>query len=122
MSSPFCRFAEKYAPSRCQSISAVTLPLRLRGWRSCADSARGTRPSGLPSIACGRDGGGFVPVFYAQFFECKTGKKHRRAQGFLVHSHENFFPVKKGTKKKVFSGILRNNRIGYYYQVRRRVP
>jgi len=29
--------------------------LRLRGERSCADSARGTRPSGLPSIACGRD-------------------------------------------------------------------
>ena len=85
-----------------------------------------TAPEGLvpldsrPSPAGGT--GGFVPVFYAQFFECKTGKKHRRAQGFLVHSHENFFPVKKGTKKKVFSGILRNNRIGYYYQVRRRVP
>ena len=29
--------------------------LRLRGGRSCADSARGTRPSGLPSVACGRD-------------------------------------------------------------------
>ena len=29
--------------------------LRLRGGRSSADSARGTRPSGLPSIACGRD-------------------------------------------------------------------
>ena len=28
----------------------------LRGQRSYADSARGTRPSGLPSIACGRDG------------------------------------------------------------------
>ena len=26
------------------------------GQRSYADSARGTRPSGLPSIACGRDG------------------------------------------------------------------
>ncbi len=31
--------------------------VRLRGERSCADSARGTCPSGLPSIACGRDEG-----------------------------------------------------------------
>jgi len=31
--------------------------VRLRGGRSCADGARGTRPSGLPSIACGRDEG-----------------------------------------------------------------
>ena len=30
----------------------------LRGRRSYADSARGTCPSGLPSIACGRDGEG----------------------------------------------------------------
>ena len=30
--------------------------IRLRGGRSCADSARGTSPSGLPSIASGRGG------------------------------------------------------------------
>jgi len=30
------------------------------GQRSYADSARGTRPSGLPSIACGRDGASII--------------------------------------------------------------
>ncbi len=30
--------------------------IRLRGGRSSADGARGTCPSGLPSIACGRGG------------------------------------------------------------------
>ena len=29
--------------------------LRLRGGRSCADSAKGTRPFGIPFSACGRD-------------------------------------------------------------------
>ena len=36
--------------------------IRLRGGRSSADSARGTRPSGLPSVACGRDGGIFCSL------------------------------------------------------------
>ncbi len=34
--------------------------IRLRGGRSSADGARGTRPSGLPSIACGRKEGQIV--------------------------------------------------------------
>ena len=43
--------------------------LRLRGVRSCADGARGTCPSGLPSIACGQDGG-FVRA-YGVILSCK---------------------------------------------------
>ena len=39
--------------------------IRLRGGRSSADSARGTRPSGLPSIACGRDEGRICPFICA---------------------------------------------------------
>ena len=39
--------------------------IRLRGGRSSADSARGTRPSGLPSIACGRDEGWICPFICA---------------------------------------------------------
>ena len=35
--------------------------IRLRGGRSSADGARGTCPSGLPSIACGRDEGRICP-------------------------------------------------------------
>ncbi len=40
--------------------------VRLRGGRSCADSARGTCPSGLPSIACGRDEGTAAANFSAR--------------------------------------------------------
>ncbi len=39
--------------------------IRLRGGRSSADGARGTRPSGLPSIACGRDEGRICPFICA---------------------------------------------------------
>jgi len=41
---------------------------RLRGGRAYADSARGTYPSGLPSIAYGRDGSRTFVLFTA-FYE-----------------------------------------------------
>jgi len=52
--------------------------VRLRGERSCADNARGTYPSALPSIACGRDEGlgagidvSLLMFFRTAFFECQ---------------------------------------------------
>ncbi len=42
------------------TISRDIRLLRLRGGRSYADSARGIYPSGLPSIACGRDGDNII--------------------------------------------------------------
>jgi len=39
--------------------------IRPPGGRSSADGARGTSPSGLPSIACGRDEGRICPFICA---------------------------------------------------------
>ena len=47
--------------------------IRLRGGRSSADSARGTCPSGLPSIACGRDKGRICPFICAASARQKDG-------------------------------------------------
>jgi len=52
---------KKAIPFRCRFFALLRMEcgaarlVRLRGGRSSADSARGTCPSGLPSIACGRD-------------------------------------------------------------------
>ncbi len=55
--------------------------IRLRGGRSYADGARGTRPSGLPSIVCGR---GRVCPFICAASACQKngGPKGRPRQVF----------------------------------------
>ena len=59
--------------------------IRLRGGRSSADSARGTRPSGLPSIACGRDEGRICPFICAASARQKDGGPKGRLRQVFPH-------------------------------------
>ena len=59
--------------------------IRLRGGRSSADSARGTCPSGLPSIACGRDKGRICPFICAASPRQKDGGPKGRLRQVFPH-------------------------------------
>ena len=59
--------------------------IRLRGERSSADGARGTRPSGLPFIACGRDEGRICPFICAASARQKDGGPKGRLRQVFPH-------------------------------------
>ncbi len=59
--------------------------IRLRGGRSSAVGARGTSPSGLPSIACGRDEGRICPFICAASARQKDGGPKGRLRQIFPH-------------------------------------
>ena len=79
--------------------------IRLRGGRSSADSARGTRPSGLPSIACGRDEGRICPFICVASARQKDGGPKGRLRQVSPHVSILFLNPAFAEKEEEFNAL-----------------